>query len=123
MRISDWSSDVCSSDLYALERFVALQSEQAARLSIAREALLQLVDIPPRRRVVQNLDGWLAIGDGQRVLVVLQQRRPGLRIAGDDIQPLAAFGAEAPLPAQGTRQKLDRQIGRASCRERVCQAV
>src|SRR3546814_10203635 len=80
MRISDWSSDVCSSDLLLLNR---------AQLS-ARKFQPQL----PRRAPV-----------GQ----VQRQRRavpsPSLQISFRD-----GIGGQ-------------RQIGRASCRERVCQYV
>src|SRR3546814_4504433 len=72
MRISDWSSDVCSSDLLlnnAADANAAAGSEQAV-----------------------TLDGKVV--DGRYVLHILD-RGPGLRP--------------------------DSEIGRASCRERVCQ--
>src|SRR3546814_15114302 len=48
MRISDWSSDVCSSDLLADARFVSLASEDAARGRIDR--LFEQASV--RRRIV-----------------------------------------------------------------------
>src|SRR3546814_4683084 len=72
MRISDWSSDVCSSDLRELQRRV-----DEARLAIGRE-----------------------------------RNRPALTNAN----------AES-LVAQSFRDSLSTKIGRASCRERVCQYV
>src|SRR3546814_2907618 len=85
MRISDWSSDVCSSDLWKAER----------RLEIARE----------------RAD---ALAEGVR--------------KGGDLVVLAAAGQmpTATLPAitrSGRDLPADYQIGRASCRERVCQYV
>src|SRR3546814_9747581 len=70
LRISDWSSDVCSSDLF------------------------------------QAIAGYDADGDGE----------PGDLLDADGlIDP-------AKIDAQGHRGGRD-QIGRASCRERVCQYV
>src|SRR3546814_7198253 len=79
MRISDWSSDVCSSDL-------------------ARGA-----------EVLAVLDGALH----QPVGGVLDALR-GLR--GEDLPQVAAGGLDV-------RQDALAEIGRASCRERVCQYV
>src|SRR3546814_1764042 len=78
MRISDWSSNVCSSDL----------------------VLLQLFDI-------ERLDVGLA-------------RQPLLALGG------ALAGGQSRQRQQGGNEKqpcLLREIGRASCRERVCQYV
>src|SRR3546814_7542363 len=87
MRISDWSSDVCSSDL----------------------------------------------GAGARAGQALPRQRRGARSAADGAAMAAASAGE---PAAGHRRRrrlerrgqgrpggLRRQIGRASCRERVCQYV
>src|SRR3546814_4217525 len=80
MRISDWSSDVCSSDLpvdcvaFDLEDAVPPQQKAAARRAVS-EALTRL-DFDRRERIVR-------------------------------------------INAVGTVH----QIGRASCRERVCQYV
>src|SRR3546814_12298795 len=98
MRISDWSSDVCSSDLYTRSaagwprqelRQVALQG-LAHHLPAGAEIALQAVD----QRVV------VAAGD--------EQRQGALVVGGR---------MEQHQPAQHA------QIGRASCRERVCQYV
>src|SRR3546814_12977339 len=79
MRISDWSSDLCSSDLRIL------------RATLGERA--QLIDVAEHVR--------------QR-----HQRVDGLRVA-------AAVGA-LDLPAKRVQNA---EIGRASCRERVCQYV
>src|SRR3546814_2225390 len=80
MRISDWSSDVCSSDL-------SLSSECTE--------LHDLNDVADRRRAVEALGGIpgqpLGLGSG-------------LQVATGEVQPQC-------------------EIGRASCRERVCQYV
>src|SRR3546814_7954433 len=81
MRISDWSSDVCSSDLF--RTFVDQQDDQ--------------------------VDFRMIVADGMGD-VLQQHRLAGARRRHDQ-------GALA-LALRG-----DQEIGRASCRERVCQYV
>src|SRR3546814_2667522 len=101
LRISDWSSDVCSSDLILLDR-LALQAalvEQAAifRLVIVVPAeLREITQILEARHVPVQHDVFGDIG-----YVFLGFERLLLDIDAID----------------------QRQIGRASCRERVCQYV
>src|SRR3546814_4591818 len=87
MRISDWSSDVCSSDLVG----IILDDREAADL-VRRRTEREAPAFEADRMVVDLL---LAL-DEQRAL---RLQRPTVR----------------------GRQL--RQIGRASCRERVCQYV
>src|SRR3546814_3957304 len=98
MRISDWSSDVCSSDLRRIARTLSGRNAQlypgAARRPSGAWAM--------RQRPTPAL---FAIG-GNRALRALE------------------FGLALP----GIEQLIDAiaigvQIGRASCRERVCQYV
>src|SRR3546814_18207789 len=111
MRISDWSSDVCSSDLLddqVVER-LRLQARQHGHLRAALDlehtdgigALQHLVDggILRRHR-----------GDGEVAAVVLPHQLEALAQAGQHAE----------------RQHVDLQdaeIGRASCMERVCHYV
>src|SRR3546814_14921394 len=94
MRISDWSSDVCSSDL--------LYINPDARGSGSSGF---------RRRFAFRLDD-LAL------LALVQLWR---RIAFDDARQRASLPAhdDAAEPVEGVLPK----IGRASCRERVCPYV
>src|SRR3546814_2738046 len=85
MRISDWSSDVCSSDLAEV---VGPLDEPEVEEKVALGA-------PP------ELVGRSLEKTGQR------PRR----------HPLGDLGRNAVAPGQGDRL----EIGRASCRERVCQ--
>src|SRR3546814_4638158 len=89
MRISDWSSDVCSSDLD--DRFDQLRL------------------ISHRAHLLDELSRWHGQHRPQetRVIVMLQEGRPGIVLAGETDHGLL----------------LVVQIGRASCRERVCQYV
>src|SRR3546814_17470707 len=100
MRISDWSSDVCSSDL---------EIEQQVELCLA-----PVGSVPGPRDAERDGDPFDALRSdvdlvrldheqAQRVVVSNQREEPA---RGE-----ADVGSEC------------RQIGRASCRERVCQYV
>src|SRR3546814_17681129 len=102
MRISDWSSDVCSSDLAArdpvLQRWLAAYMGEVARTLAA----------PP----------GVSLPDYQRSLIQ-RFRNPAiddrlLRLAQDTCEKFR----QALLPPLQQRQ-----TGRASSRERVCQYV
>src|SRR3546814_4851546 len=100
MRISDWSSDVCSADLMnknTVQRIFQIKGWQVRKRAVGKrpriEALPSVAMAPDQRwatdlcRIWDGRDGWLSLA-----LVI-------------DCH---------------TRQL---QIGRASCRERVCQYV
>src|SRR3546814_2564903 len=91
MRISDWSSDVCSSDL------VGARTDQdvvADRARIRVDDLVQALDLGIRTGHVYVQGGARVTGEaGQHRLQILDH------------------------------EGLVGQIGRASCRERVCQYV
>src|SRR3546814_9434522 len=91
MRISDWSSDVCSSDL-----FTKTGTEIGAAAPLFTEGVAG-------RGLHLVRSSRTHCGD------VRQRRRP-CNVAGD------------PAPA-GQRRCGIVEIGRASCRERVCQYV
>src|SRR3546814_16118864 len=97
MRISDWSSDVCSSDL---------QIEQA-RARIFAVALLGAVALGAEHQYA--VCGDPAIATRQQARAHRLRQRRGLR------------NIEAQL--HRGRYLVDVQIGRASCRERVCKYV
>src|SRR3546814_17864724 len=101
MRISDWSSDVCSSDL-----------RRWPVIAIGKEARLAFV------KGVWRI--FIAIKDGLVLLFMLLFF--GLLYAALSFYPRPATVAGGALVL-----KLDgaivEQIGRASCRERVCQDV
>src|SRR3546814_18554144 len=90
MRISDWSSDVCSSDLEMIARS-AVDDAQDGETTIPA----QVAGFEGRER--QHLDQLLA------------------HVPARD-QQCAGLGVARGL-------QLQREIGRASCRERVCQYV
>src|SRR3546814_19248348 len=113
MRISDWSSDVCSSDLLLI--YLVLGIVAALGASAAAVAILQLLE-----RGIETSDAV--------------EKKLGVMSLGSipDTASLPEFDKEeATLPP--TQMVVDRpqysfadafsQIGRQSCRARVCQWV
>src|SRR3546814_1997989 len=91
MRISDWSSDVCSSDLFAAHQPRHLVGEDD----------LGLVDLSALKRFQR---GNLLQGE------IREQTQEAADVAVVRVAPV--------LP-----EIVSREIGSASCRERVCQYV
>src|SRR3546814_8912807 len=97
MRISDWSSDVCSSDLRPHRRWCPL----------AREPLLLRL----RAEVAGLVSRTSRLADDEAV------RRPVFpHISARDMEPASLGRGQRYAAYIG-------KIGRASCRERVCQYV
>src|SRR3546814_17090455 len=100
MRISDWSSDVCSSDLNGVAGAADVQLEQTTGLP--------LMTVTPDRAALA---------------------RYGLSVAAvQDAVSIAMGGAVAGQVFEGDRRfdivvRLPEELGRASCRERGCQYV
>src|SRR3546814_12456290 len=107
MRISDWSSDVCSSDLNLVQRLKVGQAEQAPRLF---------------RRAI-DLDMELH----RSPFALRRLSRAGLPASFALSPPRSKSEESAPWPPHPrptpTSPRSMRKIGRASCRERVCQSV
>src|SRR3546814_1235318 len=99
MRISDWSSDVCSSDLGRLPR-------SARRRSPSRPDRRE-----PTPRGDPTVPGWK---------LQTPARRYGRR-CGRELNLDMAF--TIPLISEYTSLFFLEKIGRASCRDRVCQYV
>src|SRR3546814_6982953 len=98
MRISDWSSDVCSSDLT-----IAVRRDGAAKLV----AQLDQQDLPaPPAAIAADTDLHVAVRELLAATVTMPQRTARIDDALDGIFLHPIF-----------------EIGRASCRERVCQYV
>src|SRR3546814_13663194 len=100
MRISDWSSDVCSSDLLAAFVFIAALAPAHAQTGAAASQQPTLairaarLIAPEHGKVIAHP---LVLIEGERIV---------------SVQSGGTAPAGVPLP-----------IGRASCRERVCQYV
>src|SRR3546814_14315792 len=105
MRISDWSSDVCSSDLHALIGFVEICVEtesEIVRTEAARSG--EIAGIPAGRPLI-----------GALARAARNARPPAVRgsagLVGDPQRREVGAPGEAG----------DRGIGSAACRERACQ--
>src|SRR3546814_16698051 len=93
MRISDWSSDVCSSDLQAINYFVAQKYI---------EAFKALAEAPNQKFVMMPMESAGVIGS----------------LAGIGELAKETFGQQAGRAVQPPAK-----IGRASCRERGVRKV
>src|SRR3546814_18912004 len=100
MRISDWSSDVCSSDLL---RFLLVDRQNDGHPPLP-DTGRRLDPMQPCEPVA--VDRNLRQGTAPAMPPVVFDQSPMQRFVGDFLQ----------LGIQG-------QLGRASCRERVCQYV
>src|SRR3546814_18625997 len=123
MRISDWSSDVCSSDLADAGSDVDLRQVKAAgltqllvnSLTVAghdadvRVSGDRLLDRLLQRHSMSRHRQWKCQGRSQKDRLEMSHTR-------------AAIPAHASFPRHKTLHPIPK-IGRASCRERVCQSV
>src|SRR3546814_5315439 len=111
MRISDWSSDVCSSDLVVSLRLAAQSIDQ--NKGFGRNTLLD-EDIADQH--AHNFRAQLLVNptDALEVLVSANYSK----VDDHSSQDVIVGRANSALVQLGVRQ-----IGRASCRERVCQYV
>src|SRR3546814_16928955 len=111
MRISDWSSDVCSSDL-ALSAFEVMWPEYVQAAQAARGEGRALPDgFQGRRAVLAEIEGECEASLAGRLEQVLAR-------ACED-----GLVHDVVLSASGKDARQLWQIGRASCRDRVCQYV
>src|SRR3546814_10837122 len=119
MRISDWSSDVCSSDLKKhpeeLNHGVASTSFQLVAETLADKAGIKLTHINYRG----SGPTIVALRRGEVQLALLDSAAVVGQIQAGTLKALAVTSAARSkvLPDVPT------EIGRASCRERVCQYV
>src|SRR3546814_3517672 len=119
MRICDWSSDVCSSDLPSISE-------------MARAGLAGLQQIEPKLSVVRGEERIRVVVGGQRIDSVPTPPEGDADAWGWTVARLieSARGMSANLGSAPSEKiyaavfnGFARQIGRASCRERVCQYV
>src|SRR3546814_12718531 len=127
MRISDWSSDVCSSDLIDehLERPPPAVLDDVVECDVDGVIALRPLDLIGT--------AWQRFGTlhRQRGFPLLRRARwggDGEDGTGDPVGPVcrAAFAAAVPGQQIDILEGVERdvlEIGRASCRERVCQYV
>src|SRR3546814_11472054 len=115
MRISDWSSDVCSSDL--MLRLAGIDQRAAME---SGEGAWAVTDLTIKYRSPAKLDDDLLVVSTVEAVrgasVILSQRilRTADTLSGETLTPVILTDAQVTAAFQ---------LGRASCRERVCQYV
>src|SRR3546814_16954960 len=126
MRISDWSSDVCSSDLSdALVRDLTAHRTLALRLELGDQPVVALIALT---HALASQTFYHA-ADDQSCLEVHMTASPLTHHAEGIGETAAAKALEERHRAWAERvprnsdELWDFEIGRATCRERVCQYV
>src|SRR3546814_14606263 len=104
MRISDWSSDVCSSDLYPCEQGTRIETQLQKRTQEELVLLKTIAATPSNHQLVEDGGGIKADPPPQRNVEIFEGNGPTVS---------ALHRHKPPL--------IRAEIGRASCRERVCQ--
>src|SRR3546814_20020053 len=117
MRISDWSSDVCSSDLPPTVPATVEQARELRYVDGVTPAFTQHLSFrwgggvfpfrggaEPKTQIYVRLRDEVPVGEAQLIALADSIPSPGLSVLT-------------------TRAQASSQIGRASCRERVCQYV
>src|SRR3546814_14566332 len=116
MRISDWSSDVCSSDfeLAGAGNVVA----NAAKAAVGREEFAPSQAFDEGQAQFDRQQSSFAKNHG-----ALSATSTGAGIIGGVLLPAARVVKGAGTGARLINNAATGEIGRASCRERVCQYV
>src|SRR3546814_15314975 len=122
MRISDWSSDVCSSDLSDGAQVVALGYPGNVDLATAQSALDYITPLSPVRS--QGVFSGARSLAGVRVLLHTAGIARG-NSGGPLLDPCGrVIGVNSAITrGQDGDSSFAFEIGRASCRERGCQYV
>src|SRR3546814_18060519 len=118
MRISDWSSDVCSSDLMMRRADEGAGDERGRGLGHRRRAIAAARLVAKPRSAIRR--SRAAIG-GENVRKLAKVPRSVIRPGGR--QGCPAYRWEVIFPNVSKRLHSSNEIGRASCGERVCQYV
>src|SRR3546814_12897838 len=113
MRISDWSSDVCSSDLSELLRWLAPPHDGPEESVEVPEAV---GNPPPVDHGIKWRDALLSQARAAREAIERHAPDRIVTLGGDCLVDLAPM-------AYLSRRYGEKQIGRASGREGVCQYV
>src|SRR3546814_20048651 len=109
MRISDWSSDVCSSDLTDLVVIVGHDLVDDKYFNIAQQTGATATEVEATDRILRSTK---QLGGLPAVRVPFF---PADAVLITTLKNLAIYWQE------GTRRRQLKEIGRASCRESVCQ--
>src|SRR3546814_21060794 len=118
MRISDWSSDVCSSDLNLTPRLAVFTAQSPFGVGIG---VVEIDQEPVERRGQEGQRLLIAEFDTLDLGAVAIDRNFGLVIR-DPVETAAEGIVGIAVELAVDDEVLD-EIGRESCRERVCQYV
>src|SRR3546814_11649376 len=121
MRISDWSSDVCSSDLsrQGRQRRGAGRAVGQKRARCAR-ALIRRCAPPSPAAQEKGWCGWR--GGSDESPSPAAQAKGWFKLRGESCKPFSRLREKVPDGRMRGRERSE-EIGRASRRERVCQYV
>src|SRR3546814_12065537 len=111
MRISDWSSDVCSSDLMEMAVQVRNQIETGIREGM------------PRGEFVPHFEPQVDIASGRLIGFEMLMRWESPEYGLIPPERFIPVAEESGLIGELSLQVIREEIGRASCRERLCQYV
>src|SRR3546814_13382260 len=122
MRISDWSSDVCSSDL---PEAVARYTEGPKRFVPGLDGLHRMTGLLLAERVPENADILVLGAGGGSEMKAMAEAHPGWRVTSStptnaSAPPQESITPTGPRPGPPTGHSPGKG-GRAPCRERVCQ--
>src|SRR3546814_13410920 len=127
MRISDWSSDVCSTDLIILKQNMAKSQETVNKKEKEKKRLKKKQDKEQKREERKStsskgksLEEMYAYVDENGDLTFTPPDPKKRKVINQEDIEIGVSKQEAPDPADLIRKG---KIGRASCRERVCQYV
>src|SRR3546814_4884473 len=125
MRISDWSSDVCSSDL---QHFVAVAENAGLPIVLynvpSRTGCDLLPETTARLHTHRAIIGIKeAVSAAERIRALLPLRRADFTVLSGDDPSCANAIARGADGVISVASNVVPEIGRASCRERVCPYV
>src|SRR3546814_13131978 len=128
MRISDWSSDVCSSDLFSDQVLRPGDEVAVARIALLFTDLRRSTDLYGR---IGDAAAYHLVRDHFAYLGGIVRRHDGalVKTIGDAIMAAFARPADALAAALDIQRELaaftaaEAKLGRASWRERGCQSV
>src|SRR3546814_14888976 len=118
MRISDWSSDVCSSDLVAAD-------DQRAKNGLTQGGFSAWRDLPTDEQIavhIQDIALNLFVSDVTKEDAV-NNSIPAASSTNGSIDPNVVDGMQALRTGSGLMRASQLKIGSASCRKRVCPYV
>src|SRR3546814_6565609 len=110
MRISDWSSDVCSSDLWHLLR--AKCEDALALVSSVRDGILPIADVFGQGHCEEGFGRALDEEDHRSVRSAAERRHEAVR----GIE----WNLVEPLPFRALQFRIDRRLHRQIGRAHVC---